>query len=365
MIQLPGLIDPHVHLREPGATYKEDWDSGTAAALAGGFSMVLAMPDTQPPITSGAALDEVLEIARHKARCDYAQFVGASPGNADELASLARRTAGLKMYLDQPDGPLHLDDMTAWTEYFASWPRRAPLAVHAEGRTLAAALLMADFYHRPLHVCHVTTREEILLIRRAKERGLAVTCEVTPHHLFFSSEDLPRLGEGLSHVHPHLGTPADRQALWDNLDVIDCFASDHSPHILTEKNNGESLPGFPGLETSLALLLTAAAEGHLTLDDILLRACTNPRRIFHLPKQAVTWIEIDPQARWEIHASRLHSRSGWTPFEGMQVRGLVRRVVLRGREVFKDGLVLALPGYGRNIRSGKETKEILATDEHR
>jgi carbamoyl-phosphate synthase/aspartate carbamoyltransferase/dihydroorotase len=344
------LIDPHVHLREPGATYKEDWDSGTAAALAGGFTIVLAMPNTQPPITSAAALDESLEVSRHKARCDYAQFVGACPGNAVELAGLARRSAGLKMYLDQPDGPLHLDDMTAWTDFFANWPPRAPLAVGAGGRTLAAALLMADIFRRPLHVCQVSTREEILLIRRAKERGLAVTCEVAPHHLFLSEQDLPRFGVDLNQTHLLLGTPADRQALWDNLDVIDCFASDHAPHIPAEKNGGEALPGFPGLETSLALLLTAADEGRLTLDDIVLRACTNPRRIYHLPKQAVTWIEIDPQARWEIRAADLHSRSGWTPFEGMPVRGQVRRVVLRGREVFKDGLVLALPGYGRDVR---------------
>jgi len=348
LLQLPGLIDPHVHLREPGATYKEDWDSGTAAALAGGFTIVLAMPNTQPPITSTAALDEVLEVARYKARCDYAQFAGAAPGNAVELAGLARRTAGLKMYLDEVDGPLALDhDMTAWADFFASWPKRAPLAVHAEGRTLAAALLMADFYKRPLHICHVTTREEILLIRRAKENGLRVTCEVTPHHLFLTSADLPNLGQ----VHPPLATPADRQALWDNLDVIDCIASDHAPHIPAERNNGMDLPGFPGLETSLALLLTAVSAGRLTLDDIILRMCTNPRRIYHLPRQPVTWIEIDPEARWEIHASQLRSRSGWTPFEGMPVRGLVRRVVLRGHEVFKDGQVLALPGYGRDVRA--------------
>jgi carbamoyl-phosphate synthase / aspartate carbamoyltransferase / dihydroorotase len=351
MLQLPGLIDPHVHLREPGATYIEDWDSGTAAALAGGYTIVLAMPNTQPPIISTAALDEALEVTRHKARCDYALFVGASPGNALEMAGLARRTAGLKMYLDQQDGPLRLEDMTDWTDFFASWPQRAPLVVHAEGRTLAAALLMADFYHRPLHVSQVVTREEILLIRRAKEHGLKVTCEVTPHHLFLSDQDLPHLGVDLTQPHLHLGNPADRQALWDNLDVIDCFGSDHAPRIPPEKNGGEALPGFPGLETSLGLLLTAAAEGRLTLDDIVLRACTNPRRIYHLPKQAVTWIEIDPEARWEIHAAQLRSRSGWTPFEGMPVRGQVHRVVLRGREVFKDGQVLALPGYGRDVRN--------------
>src|SRR5512146_2246965 len=146
MLRLPGLIDPHVHMREPGATHKEDWDSGTQAALAGGFTTVLAMPNTQPPITDAATLTLALDAAAYKARCDYAQYLGAGPDNADSAPALAPRTAGLKMYLDQTYGPLRLDDMTLWMEHFARWPAGSPIVAHAEGRSMAAVLEVAQIY---------------------------------------------------------------------------------------------------------------------------------------------------------------------------------------------------------------------------
>ena len=351
MIRLPGLIDPHVHLREPGATHKEDWDSGTAAALAGGFTAVLAMPNTRPPVTDAESLALALQAARRKARCDYAQFLGAGPDNLEALPGLAEGAAGLKMYLDQTYGPLRLDEMTLWMKHFEGWPRHLPIVAHAESRTLAAVILMAALYDRPLHLAHVSLREEILLIRAAKEKGLKVTCEVAPHHLFLSQEHLPALGAGRGEVRPRLATPADRDALWENLAVIDCFATDHAPHTLAEKDGANPPPGFPGLETALPLLLTAVHEGRLTIDDLILRMHTNPRRIFNLPEQPETWIEVDPQARWEIRAEEMYTRCGWTPFEGRTVRGRVQRVVLRGQEVFRDGQVLAQPGFGKNLRT--------------
>lgn len=351
MLKLPGLIDPHVHLREPGATHKEDWDSGTAAALAGGFTMVLAMPNTQPPITDAHSLALSLQAARDKARCDYAQYLGAGPENAVEAASLAPRAAGLKMYLDQTYGPLRLDDMTLWMEHFALYPRGMPIAAHAEGRTLAAVVLLAALYDRPLHLCHVSRREEILLIRKAKEQGVPVTCEVCPHHLFLSTADLPALGPGRSEVRPRLAEPSDVQALWDNLDAIDCFATDHAPHTASEKDGENPPPGFPGLETALPLLLGAVHDGRLSVDGLILRMHTNPRRIFGLPEQPETWVEVDPDATWEIRAAELHSRCAWTPFEGWQVRGRVRRVMLRGSEACRDGEPLAPAGSGKDVRN--------------
>jgi dihydroorotase-like cyclic amidohydrolase len=349
-MRLPGLIDPHVHLREPGGTHKEDWDSGTMAALAGGFTTVLAMPNTQPPVCDAASLDLALGAARAKARCDYAQYLGAGPDNVETLAALAHRAAGLKMYLDQTYGPLRLDDLTLWMAHFERWPLHLPIVAHAEGRSMAAAILLAGIYDRPLHLAHVSTREEILLIRAAKEKGLNITCEVTPHHLFLTREDIPALGEGRGEVRPRLATPADRDALWANLEVVDCFATDHAPHTLAEKDSSNPPPGFPGLETALPLLLTAVHEGRLALDDLTRRMYINPKRIFNLPEQDETWIEVDPQATWEIKAAETFTRCGWTPFEGWQVRGRVRRVILRGREAYRDGEVLAAPGYGCNVR---------------
>lgn len=349
-MQLPGLIDPHVHVREPGAEHKEDWDSATAAALAGGFTTILAMPNTRPPVTDAQSLALCLNAAQEKVHCDYAQYLGAGPDNVDLLPALASKAAGLKMYLDQTYGPLRLDEMTLWMKHFESWPKDRPIVAHAESRTLAAVILMAALYDRPVHLAHVSLREEILLIRAAKEKGLQVTCEVTPHHLFLTQEDIPSLGQGRGEVRPRLAAPADRQALWDNLEVIDCFATDHAPHTLVEKDGESPPPGFPGLETSLSLLLTAVQEGRLTMEDLIQRMYVNPRRIFGLPEQPQTWVDVDLDQTWEIRASELKSRCGWTPFEGMRVRGRVRRVTLRGSVAYQDGAILAPSGFGQNIR---------------
>jgi carbamoyl-phosphate synthase/aspartate carbamoyltransferase/dihydroorotase len=350
VIRLPGLIDPHVHLREPGGTHKEDWDTGTAAALAGGFTTILAMPNTQPPITDFESLHTALTAAHTKARCDYAQFIGAGPDNMDAVKNLGPQTAGLKMYLDQTYGPLRLDDMTIWMKHFKRWPRELPIVAHAEGRTMAAVILLAAIYDRPIHLAHVSLREEILLIRAAKEKGIKVTCEVTPHHLFLTEADIPLIGPGRSEVRPRLATHIDQAALWEHLEIIDCFATDHAPHTLVEKDNENPPPGFPGLETALALYLTAVYEGKLTLDDLIQRVYTRPQEIFNIPKQPETWVEIDADEEWEIHAAYTFTRCRWTPFEGRKVRGRVNRVVLHGREVFRDRQVLAYPGSGKNIR---------------
>ena len=354
-MRLPGLIDPHVHMREPGAAYKEDWDSGTAAALAGGFTMLLAMPNTNPPVVDAHSLALVQAAARQKARCDYGLYLGAGPDNTLWDPRLVRQSAGLKMYLDQTYGPLRLDDMLLWAAHLSNWPRRSgasrrPIAVHAEGHTLAAAILLASLNRRPLHLCHVSRRDEIMLIRAAKERGLKITCEVTPHHLFLTEKDAPAIGPGRCEVRPDLAGPADRDALWENLAVIDVFATDHAPHTLAEKDGKNPPPGFPGLETALPLFLTAVSEGRLSLDDLVLRMVTNPRRIFGLPDQPETWIEIDPAARSEICASQTYTRCAWTPFEGRQVTGRLEKVVLRGREAYAHGQVLAAPGSGQDIR---------------
>lgn len=351
MLRLPGLIDPHVHLREPGATHKEDWTSGTAAALAGGFTAVLAMPNTTPPATDAESLAQTLTLARQKAHCDYAQFVGAGVENASSLSKLAGQAAGLKLYLDQTYGPLRLADQAAWRQHFECWPYDKPLCIHAEGETLAAALRLADEMKRPVHFCHVSRKEEILLIRAAKERGAPITCEVTPHHLFLSEADIPAIGAGRAEVRPRLASLADQQALWDNLDVIDCFASDHAPHTLAEKDGANPPPGFPGLETALPFYLTAVQAGRLTLEQLIVRCHTNPKRIFGLPEQPETWVEVDENAFWHIRAADLRSRAGWTPFEGRLVQGRVDRVVLRGRLVFKYGQVLSQPGFGRDLRA--------------
>jgi carbamoyl-phosphate synthase/aspartate carbamoyltransferase/dihydroorotase len=350
LTRLPSLVDVHVHMREPGETHKEDWDSGTAAALAGGITTVLTMPNTQPAITNADTLEIALSAAKQKARCDYGQCFGGNSSNGTELPAHAAKVVGLKLYLDQTFGDLKIDDMSDWQTHFAKWPRNATLAVHAEGKTMAAAILHAAMFDHPIHICHISRREEILLIRAAKEKGLQVTCEVCPHHLFLSEEDFSTLQGGRGEVRPRLATKADQDALWANLDVVDCFATDHAPHTLAEKDGENPPPGFPGLETILPLLLAAVSEERLTIDDIILRLHTNPHRIFGLAVQTDTYCEVDLDSGYEILAANHHSRCGWTPFEGWKVKGRVVRTVLRGQTAYENGKVISKPGAGRNVR---------------
>ncbi|CAI9571374.1 unnamed protein product [Staurois parvus] len=350
LIRLPGLIDVHVHLREPGATHKEDFSSGTAAALAGGVTMVCAMPNTSPAITDAATFSLAQKLAEAGARCDFALFLGACSENAGSLSSIASSAAGLKMYLNDTYSQLKMDNVSLWMEHFEKWPSHLPIVAHAENQTVAAILMVAQLYKRSVHICHVAKKEEILIIKAAKQKGIKVTCEVAPHHLFLCLDDLDRLGDKRGQVRPMLGTREDMQALWDNLDIIDCFATDHAPHSVEEKEGPNPPPGYPGLETMLPLLLTAVSEGRLMIDDIIKRLYDNPRKIFSLPVQENTYIEVDLEHEWVVPKSMQFTKSKWTPFEGMKLKGAVRRVVLRGEVAYIDGQVLVPAGYGQDVR---------------
>ncbi|XP_014278471.1 multifunctional protein r [Halyomorpha halys] len=366
IIRLPGLIDVHVHTREPGAVYKEDFASCTAAALSGGFTLICAMPNTVPACVNKETFALVKELASKKAHCDYAIFLGATEDNHSYIPELAPQAAGLKMYLNETFNTLRLPDLSFWIKHFDNWPQKYPLCVHAEGQTTAAVLLLASLHNRPIHVCHVARKEEIQIIRAAKEKGLPVTCEVCPHHLFLTGDIAMReLGPNRSQVRPVLCSEEDRQALWNNLDIIDCFATDHAPHTVEEKSSDNAPPGFPGLETILPLLLTAVNEGKLTIEDLIDKMHRNPRRIFSLPEQPNTYIEVDMDMDWTIPDCPPFSKARWTPFAGERVKGSVHRVVLRGEVAYVEGKVLVNPGFGQDIREMKAPKivTLLSTTE--
>ncbi|KAG1705097.1 CAD protein [Nymphon striatum] len=345
-IRLPGLIDVHVHLRDPGDCHKEDFSSGTAAALAGGITVVCAMPNTKPSITDPETFSLVQDIARKKARCDYALYVGASADNSEILPQIGNAAVGLKMYLNDTFTSLRLDDMTLWMKHIEKWPKHLPLCVHAEAKTTSAVLFLCSLYERPVHVCHVARREEIMVIKAAKDKGLPVTCEVSPHHLFLLASNDKR-----NNVKPNLMTEDDCKALWDNMKYIDCFATDHAPHLLSEKATENPPPGLPGLETMLPLLLTAVSQGRLTLEDIVDKLHNNPRKIFNLPQQPNTYVEVNMEEEWVIPKAMKYSKSNWTPFAGMKVKGKVTRVVLRGEVAYMDEEVLSAPGTGIDLKS--------------
>jgi carbamoyl-phosphate synthase/aspartate carbamoyltransferase/dihydroorotase len=341
VIKLPGLADPHVHLRVPGGEHKEDIRSGSAAALAGGFTTILAMPNTNPPLVTVEQIQQVQAIARSQALCDVHFFGGASSDYIDQLPELAKQAVGLKIYMDQTYGPLRIEGLGVLLSIFQKWTKDKAIAFHAEGNSVAVGIGLAAIFFRPVHFCHISRKSEIELIAAAKARGLPVTCEVTPHHLFLSQADLPRLGT-LGDMRPTLAPQSDVDALWAHINsTIDCIATDHAPHTLQEKAAEKAPPGVPGLETSLPLMLTAVSEKRLSLERLIELMAINPRRIYGLPNQADTWIEVDPETEYEIKNEGLFTKCGWTPFAGMKVKGRVLKVILRGKTVFEAGQIIS------------------------
>jgi len=348
-IVLPGLVDVHTHLRVPGGEHKEDFASGTAAALAGGITTILAMPNTTPPLSTPEVLAATRETAAATIRCQVGLFAGASPAHLGRLAACAPYAVALKIYLNDTFGSLRVEELPDLQRCFAEWPREKLIAMHAEGQSVAVGISMAAIYERPVHFCHISRRDEIELIAAAKERGLPITCEVTPHHLFLTKADAARLGP-LGDMRPRLVEQSDVDALWAHIDdTVDCIATDHAPHTLAEKHSASPPPGVAGLETSLPLMLTAVHNGRLTLERLAELIAANPRRIFGLPPQPDTRVEVETDAAYTIENQNLYTRCGWTPFAGMEVRGKVLKVILEGRTVFEEGRVTAEAGSGRLV----------------
>lgn len=363
-IRLPGLIDIHVHVREPGEEYKEDWESCTKAAIAGGITIICAMPNTTPAIIDDKSMGILEKISSNKAYCDYGLFVGASSTNTDTVHLLKERSCAMKMYLNNTHGPLLLENISDWSKHIKNWNStrvKRPICVHAEGQTMAAVLSIAILEKVPLHICHVSRKEEIELIKQAKLQGYPITCEVAPHHLFYTNKDL---SPTIISVKPPLVTKIDVDALWENMEYIDCFATDHAPHTLDDKHAKPSCPGYPGLETALPLLLTAVNQGKLTIDDIITRYHTNPKKIFGIKDQPNTYIEVDMNYEHIIPTKPQFSKCNWTPFAGKKVKGIVKTVVLRGKTVFMDGEILGHPGYGKNINDFKNDFKTDLIDEN-
>ena len=346
VIELPGLVDVHVHLREPGGVNKEDLYTGTCAALHGGIVTVLDMPNNSPPTVDASTYESKRAFAARKAVCDYGLFVGASTDNSQYAGHVP--ACGLKMYLNETFGPLALSEMEHIVSHFRNWPKGRPIAVHAEGPMVAVALALGRLYSQHVHVCHVSRRTDIELIRKAKERGWQVTCEVTPHHLFLSEKDADRLGP-LAYMRPTLGSPDDRESLWENMAVVDAIASDHAPHTIEDKRGPQAPPGVPGLETMLPLLLTAVSERRLDVERLAELTSEGPARIYGIRRDPLSVVEVDTSARYEIRGNELLTKCRWTPFEGYQVQGRVMRTRLHAAVAFESGTIRVQPGVGRFV----------------
>lgn len=348
-IILPGLIDPHVHFRTPGQEYKEDFTTGTSAAVAGGYTMVLDMPNNKVPITTEKVLMEKIEIARKNVICDIGFHFGSLGDNLDEFKKVHDKVTGLKLYLNETTGNFLIDEKTL-AKIFKSWPKNSgPILVHAEDDAVVAVLREAKENDQTVHFCHISLRTDLEQIIAAKKDGVKVSCGVTPHHLFLTQIDAEKLG-GFGKMKPYLKSKEDVDFLWENISEIDVVESDHAPHTKEEKESIDPPFGVPGLETTLPLLLTAVSEKKLTIEDVIRLTHDNPKRIFNLPDQdAKIYVNIGEE--YKISNSDLQIKVKWSPFAGRKLTGRVVKVILRGEVIFENGQVLASRGFGKIIKN--------------
>lgn len=354
---LPGCVDLHVHMRDPGLTHKEDFPSGTRSAAIGGVTTLADMPNTKPAVTTRATLEAKASRLQGRAAVDFVLY--AAPQSAQAVSSLAD-AAAFKLYMAESTGSLEVDVPHMETIFRAAEPQKKLVVIHAEDPTMftktkggglggysavrpkeaevsALATLARIRGDAKVHVAHVTCVEALDAM---PGNG---TCEVTPHHLFLdASRPLGAFGK----VNPPLRSPQDRAALWDAFRSgrIDAVASDHAPHTLEEKGEpfDESPAGLPGVATCFPLLMRRSGSGDLELPRLVSGTATRPAEIIGIPKGTIDigrdadLITVDPRRIEKVTTKRVRYKCGWTPFEGMEAC-FPRAVYLRGELIVEDG----------------------------
>jgi dihydroorotase-like cyclic amidohydrolase len=338
LTKFPGFIDVHVHLRDPGATHKEDFTSGSRAAIKGGFTFICDMPNNSVPTFSPEALDDKVVRSKELALCDIGFHYGTNGKNTDtfEYARSHPQVFGLKLYCNHTTGDYLIEDPVLLEKVFSSWQSEKPILVHAEGHNLETAIELAKHHNQRLHVCHVSQSQEVAWIREAKKKGVTLSAGVTPHHLFLTKKDVTKLGSKAL-MKPELGDNEGMQALWEGIQdgTIDLVESDHAPHTLNEKASSALPFGVPGLETTIGLLMHAVVDAKISLQQVTTLLHDNPKKIFHIPDQRDTYIELDPEKSYIVGTEGYETKCGWSPFDGWELYGQVENVVFKGKMVLE------------------------------
>jgi dihydroorotase (multifunctional complex type) len=393
LLALPGLIDVHVHLRDEGKAYKEDFYSGTAAAAAGGITTVLDMPNNDPVTMSLETLRNRIKSAIGKILVNvgfYCEF----PEDLQEIGKLVEEgVLAFKLFLNEQKGGLNINDDQAIIEAFKMVAPMVPIAVHSEDNELLKkaqealrrngfndveaflkvhskdaevkgvkrVLAIVNKAGKSAHICHISTRESLEAICHNKKVAVPVTCEVAPHHLLLSIDDLKKFGT-LSLTAPPLREKVQVEALWMGLKrgLIDVISSDHAPHTVEEKIKSsvwEVNVGIPGLETTLPLLLTEMNRKRLSIAEIVKLMAENPSKIFGLKGRGslkegnkADLVVIDPKKEGIIDSSKFYSKAKYSPFDGRRVKGKPVKTFVCGKLVMDEGDVVAEAGSGEIVR---------------
>ena len=384
-IVLPGLIDSHVHFRDPGFPKKETFKTGSIAAACGGFTTVLDMPNTNPPTNTKKAFLEKLEIAEKKSVVDFGLHAGV--GDTSEIKKMAElKPASFKIYMDLIDDEhlleifteikglpedhlisVHAEDMDTvkhCTDKMKLDNRMNP-EIYADARPPLAediavlkATSLAKQLNSSIHICHVSTKKSLDLIQKAKGENCKVTSEITPHHLFLDASYLKKCGN-FAKTNPPLRDK--KHALGINeLEKIDVIGTDHAPHTIPEKEKvvWEAPSGIPNLETTLPLLLTKVNQNKMTFGDIKRLLCENPANIFNLQNKGkiaegmdADFVVVDMKKEGTINPDEFKTKAKYSPFKGFEVKGIPVMTIVCGNVVMEDGEVFE--NKGNNVYNHK------------
>lgn len=377
---LPGLIDSQVHFREPGLEYKEDLAHGTKGAVLGGVTAIFEMPNTKPATITKEALNDKLGRAEKSAWCHYAFFVGGTPDTSVDWHALEMLPgcAGIKIFMGSSTGDLLVEEDQAIENILSQITRRA--SVHSEDekrlkeryhlavegahpkfhpiwrdeetaiRSTTRLLNIARKLGKPVHVLHVTTKDEMELLAKYKD---IATVECLPQHLTFSDEDYERLGTKLQ-MNPPIRSKIHQAGLWHAIDqgIVDVIGSDHAPHTLEEK--AKTYPNTPsgmtGVQTIVPLMLHHVNAGRITLQRLVDLMCAGPARVFQIAGKGrlavgydADFTIVDMKKKHTIRNEDIASVCGWTPYDGMKLQGKPTHTIIQGSIVMQEGEVLGTP----------------------
>lgn len=379
---MPGVIDDQVHFRDPGLTHKADISTESAAAVAGGVTSYMDMPNTIPPTTTLAALEAKNRRASEVSLANYGFFIGATNENISTLQAVDYSyTPGVKLFLGASTGNMLVNERDALRAIFAEVP--AIIAIHSEDEALirrnrdfyvkkygdelpvkfhplirstevcykstARAVEWAEKYGTRLHVLHVSTARELELFSNAPLAQKCITSEVCVHHLWFSDEDYARLGN-LIKWNPAVKTWDDRAALRTALerDYIDIVATDHAPHLLSEKQGSclKAASGGPLVQHSLLVMLELVDKGVFTLDTVVRKMCHAPADLFGVVKRGylregyyADIVVVDRNVPFAVRSENILTKCGWSPFEGYTFRNSIRQTYVNGQLAYNQGSI--------------------------
>ena len=364
---MPGVIDVHTHMRDPGVTYKEDFATGSRACVKAGVTTFYDMPNTIPTTTTEENLLEKKKLASEKSIVNFGiHFGGSKNDNVEEIKKVLKNEEvnTVKIFMNVSTGEMLIEDDEILAKVFEN---SKLVLVHAENEMIDKAIELNKNYGSGLYVCHIPSAEEMKKVINAKKNSDVNTkehpvyAEVTPHHLFLNTEirESTERNKMLLRMKPELREKSDNEFLWEaiNRGEVDTIGTDHAPHLISEKLEKITF-GMPGVETSLALMINAYNEGKISLEMIQKLMCENPAKIMKIEKRGklqegyfADVIVVDTKKEWIVGIDdTIESKCGWTPYENWRLKGKNIMTIVNGEVVYENGKI------NENVKSGKEVK---------